>query len=89
MANRLILRYKTIAAPGNVERTYATKVNGEPATLANYLTKAKTAVHEEAGFLEFELAAETPSPSGGTNISGSSAQKYLANVNDISNVEEY
>lgn len=90
MAERLAIRYKTFAAPGNIERTYATKVGGVSATLAHYLEKAKTAVKEESGFLEFELAANTEGPSGGgVNVSGSSAQKYVANVADISNVIEY
>jgi hypothetical protein len=77
-----------IAAPGNVERTYATKVGAEPATLTKYLEAAKKAVHEEAGFLEFELAANTEGPSG-TIVGATAAQKYVANVNDISNIIEY
>ena len=88
MAERLILRYKNFAAPGNVERTYATKVGGVSATLAHYLEKAKTAVHEESGFLEFELAANTEGPNGVT-IGNSTAEKFVVNVSDISTVNEY
>lgn len=88
MAERLILNYKTFAAPGNVERKYATKVSGVAATLANYLSKAKTAVHEESGFLEFELAANTLGPSG-VNISENIAEKFALNVADLSSVIEY
>lgn len=89
MANRLIIGLKTFAAPGNVERKYATSVSGTTATLAHYLEKAKTAVHEESGFLEFELAANTEGPSNATTIVGSTSQKYLLNVSDISSVVEY
>ena len=88
MAERLILGLKTFAAPGNVERKYATKVSGETATLAHYLSKAKTAVHEESGFLEFELAAGTEGPSG-VPIGNTSAIKFALNVNDLSSVIEY
>lgn len=88
MAERLILNYKTFAAPGNVERKYATKVSGVSATLANYLTKAKTAVKEESGFLEFELAVGTKDPQG-LEIPNSSAQKFALNVMDLSSVIEY
>jgi hypothetical protein len=88
MAEKLILNYKTFAAPGNVERKYATKVGGESATLAHYLAKAKTAVHEESGFLEFELAANTEGPSG-VPISGNIATKFAVNVSDLSSVIEY
>lgn len=88
MAERLILGLKTFAAPGNVERKYATKVSGTSATLAHYLEKAKTAVKEESGFLEFELAAETQGPSGVT-LGNTSAQKFALNVNDLNSVIEY
>ena len=88
MAERLALTYKQLAMPGNVERTYATKVGGETATLAHFLSKAKEAVHSEAGLLELELAANTEGPSG-TPVSGANAEKYLANVSDIRNVIEY
>lgn len=89
MANRLILGLKTIAAPGNVERKYASSVGGVTATLTHYLEKAKTAAHEEAGFVEFELAAGTEGPDSATSIIGSTAQKYLLNVADITSVIEY
>jgi hypothetical protein len=89
MAERLILSLKTFAAPGNVERKYATKVGGTTATLTHYLEKAKAAVHEESGFLEFELAAETEGPSTGTKISGSLVEKFALNVTDVSSVIEY
>lgn len=89
MANRLILNYKTFAAPGNVERKYATSVGGETATITHYLSKAKTAVKEESGFVEFELAAETEGPSTGTKVSGSNIEKFALNVADISSVMEY
>lgn len=88
MANRLILDLKTFAAPGNVERKYATSVGGVTGTLAHYLEKAKTAVHEESGFLEFELAANTEGPSG-VPIGNSAIQKYVLNVTDLSSVIEY
>lgn len=88
MAERLILNYKTFAAPGNVERKYATKVEGVSATLTHYKEKAKTAVKEESGFLEFELAANTEGPQGIT-LGNSSATKFLINVSDISSVMEY
>jgi len=88
MAERLILNYKTFAAPGNVERKYVTKVSGVSATLAHYLEKAKTAVKEESGFLEFELSTGTQDPSGIT-IPNSAAQKFALNVTDISSVIEY
>lgn len=88
MAERLILGLKTFAAPGNVERKYATKVSGTSATLAHYLEKAKTAVKEESGFLEFELAAETQGPSGVT-LGNTTAQKFVLNVSDLSSVIEY
>lgn len=88
IANRLAIRYKTPAAPGNVERGYATSIGGVSATLAHYLEKAKTAVKEESGFLEFELAANTEGPSGST-VGATTAQKYVANVSDISNIIEY
>jgi hypothetical protein len=89
IAERLILSLKTFAAPGNVERKYATKVGGETATLAHYLSNAKKAVHEESGFLEFELAAETEGPSAGIKVSGSLVEKFALNVTDISSVIEY
>ena len=88
IAGHLAIRYKTIAAPGNVERTYATKVGAETATLTHYLEAAKKSVHEESGFLEFELAANAEGPSG-VPVGGSSAEKYVANVADISNIIEY
>jgi hypothetical protein len=88
MAERLILNYKTFAAPGNVERKYVTKVGGVTATIAHYLEKAKTAVHEESGFLEFELATGTKDPTG-VEIPNSVAQKFAMNVSDISSVIEY
>lgn len=89
MANRLIIGLKTFAAPGNVERKYASSVEGVTATLAHYKEKAKTAVKEEAGFVEFELAAGTEGPSYPTSIIGSTSQKFLLNVADISSVVEY
>lgn len=89
MANRLILGLKTFAAPGNVERKYASSVGGTTATLTHYLEKAKTAVKEESGFVEFELATGTEGPSSATTIIGSTSQKYLLNVSDISSVVEY
>jgi hypothetical protein len=88
MAEKLLLNYKTFAAPGNVERKYASKVGGVSATLAHYLEKAKTAVHEESGFLEFELAVGTKDPQG-LEIPNTSTQKFALNVNDLSSVIEY
>lgn len=88
MAERLILNYKTFAAPGNVERKYVTKVGGVSATLAHYIEKAKTAVKEESGFLEFELALGTKDPAG-VEIPNSAVQKYALNVSDLSSVIEY
>jgi hypothetical protein len=88
MAERLILGLKTFAAPGNVERKYATKVGGVSGTLAHYLEKAKTAVKEESGFVEFELAANTEGPSG-VPINGTLTEKFALNVTDISSVFEY
>ena len=88
MAARLILGLKTFAMPGNVERKYATKVGTETATLTHYLEAAKKAVHEESGFIEFELAAGTEGPSG-VPIGNTSAEKFVQNVSDISNVIEY
>lgn len=82
------MNYKTFAAPGNVERKFATKVGGATATLTHYLEKAKTAVKEESGFLEFELATGTKDPTG-IEIPNSSVQKYVLNVADLSSVIEY
>lgn len=88
MANRLSIRTKNFAMPGNVEKIYATSVGGVTATLTHLLEKAKTTVHEESGLLEFELAAGTEGPAG-VPLGSSTAEKYLLAVSEISQVTEY
>jgi hypothetical protein len=63
-------------------------VGGVSATLVHWLEKAKTAVHEESGFVECELEANAEGPAG-VPIGNTKAEKFLVNATQVQNVHEY
>ena len=91
MAEHLRIRMIPFASPGDIEIKYATKVEGEPATLANWATKVKANIKEDYTFVECELAANTeyPGSEGATKVSGSKAQKFTLNVEQVQEIVEY